>query len=132
MILTVHWHCHHLIATMTTADQSIYAQGFSFSEDWYHGEMSRVEAENALAASGQDCFMVRASEGALILSLVHHGQLHHVNIKYGPGWYELEIGSAQYSFTEMGDLVDHYCTNNIGGLNFRIATACVKTQTASR
>ena len=95
-------------------------------QDWYHGELGRVQAEHVLAVSGCDCFLVRVSEGALILSLIHHGQLHHLDIKYGPGWYELDGGSAQYSFTELEELVDHYRKNNIGGLSLQLGISCKK------
>ena len=63
-------------------------------KDWYHGEISTVQAQHALSVSGRDCFLVRVSQGDLILSLIHHGQLYHINIKYGPGWYELDSGSS--------------------------------------
>ena len=85
----------------------VYAKGFLFGCDdaWYHGDLTRVEAEQALGASGCDCFLIRQSRAALVLSLIHHGQVHHVNIKRGPGWYELESGlSAQYSFPELEEL----------------------------
>ena len=109
----------------------VYAKGslLGSEKDWYHGELGRVQAEHVLAVSGCDCFLVRVSEGALILSLSHHGQLHHLNIKYGPGWYELESGSAQYSFTELEELVDHYSSNDIGALGIRLGVACKNAKT---
>ncbi len=74
------------------------------NKDWYHGELSRVEAEQALAAFGRDCFLVRVSEGALILSLIHHGILHHLNIKYTPKGYSL-LESPQELFQDLQELV---------------------------
>ena len=108
--------------TPDAGSSNIYTKGSLACSDkeWYHGELTRVEAEQALAASDQalaasdcDCFLIRESEGGLVLSLTHHGQVHHVAIKYGPGWYELEGGSAQDRFTELVDLVSYYLANTI-------------------
>ena len=106
----------------------IYTTSSPLSSDqaWYHGELSRVKAEQALTTFGYDCFLVRVTEGTLILSLIHHGHLHHVNIKYGPGWYELENDSALYSFTELEELVSHYSSNDIGELKATLGVACDK------
>ena len=101
------WHTHPFMAV---ASSSVYAKGslLGSDKDWYHGQLTRVEAEQALTASGCDCFLIREDGRALVLSLIHQGQVHHVNIRNGPGWYELESGSAQYSFTELDELVSHY------------------------
>ena len=113
------------------ADSSpVYAKGalLGSDKDWYHGELNTVQAQHALSVSGGDCFLVRVSQGDLILSLIHHGQLHHINIKYGPGWYELESGSAQRSFTELEELVSHYSENPIiiDDLNVILGAACIR------
>ena len=103
----------------------------SSDEDWYHGELTRVEAEQALAASDCDCFLIRESEGGLVLSLTHHGKVHHVAIKYGPGWYELEGGSAQDRFAELDDLVSYYHRKPIrGDLKITLGLACEMTKSA--
>ena len=95
---------------MSVASSRVYAKGslLDSDKDWYHGQLTRVEAEQALTASGCECFLIREDGRALVLSLIHHRQVHHVNIRNGPGWYELESGSAQYSFTELDELVSHY------------------------
>ena len=95
--------------------------------DWYHGQLSREEAEQALTASTCDCFLVKVSEGALVLSLIHRGQLHHLNIKhYKSGWYELESGFARYSFPKLEELVAHYTCNSLGNLRIKLGAACEK------
>ena len=112
------------------ASPPVYVQGalVGSDKDWFHGELSRVQAEHALTVSACDCFLVRVSQGALILSLLHHGQVHHINIHYGPGWYELESGSAQYSFTELEELVSHYRETAISdSLNITLGEVCQKT-----
>ena len=118
---------------MAVASSSDYAKGslLGSDQDWYHGQLTRVEAEQALKASGCDCFLIRENRGALVLSLIHHGQVHHVNIKYGPGWYELESGSAQYSFTELNELVSHYsCSEHISDdQKLTLGVACEKITT---
>ena len=98
-------------------------------EEWYHGELTRVEAEQALKASGCDCFLIRHCQGVLILSLIHDRELnfHHITINYGPGSYELENGSAEYNFTELEDLVDYYRNIPItDDLSITLGPACEK------
>jgi hypothetical protein len=87
-----------------------YTTGFfvGSDKDWYHGDLSEEEAEQALKASDCDCFLIRQSRGVLVLSLIHGGQFHHITILSRPGWYELENGTAQYSFPEVEELVDYY------------------------
>ena len=114
---------------MAVASSSDYAKGslLGSDKDWYHGQLTRVEAEQALTASGCDCFLIREDGRTLVLSLIHHGQVHHINIKYGPGWYELESGSAQYCFTELDELVSHYSSEPISEyLNLTLGVACEK------
>ena len=108
----------------------VYAKGspLESDKDWYHGELDRVQAEQVLAVFGCDCFLVRVGQGALILSLLHHGQPHHFNIKYGHGRYELDSGSTQHSFTGLEELVDYYSSHPIGQLNIPLGTACKKAE----
>ena len=118
---------------MAVASSNLYSRGSLLNnsdEDWYRGELTRDEAEQALAASDCDCFLIRESEGGLVLSLTHHGQVHHVAIKYGPDWYELEGGSAQDRFTELDDLVSYYHRKHIrGDLKITLGLACGKIAT---
>ena len=109
---------------------SSYAKGSLSCSDknWFHGELTREKAEQALAASGCDCFLIRQSQGALVLSLIQHGELHHIKIEYRPGGYELEDGSAQCRFLELEDLVSYYSAYAIGrDLNIRLTKACERT-----
>ena len=96
--------------SVTSASYSPYSKGSLCCSDkvWFHGELTRNEAEECLRATGYDCFLVRQSERVLFLSLVHQGQIHHMSIKYGSGWYELENSLLQQRFTEIDDLVRHY------------------------
>jgi len=96
------------------ATSSSYSEGvlLGSDKDWYHGKLTGNAAEQLLVDSGQDCFLVRQDGRALTLSLIHEGKVHHMNIKYGPGWYELEGGAAkQYSFIDLDELVSHYQSN---------------------
>ena len=96
-------------------------------EEWYHGELTRDEAEQALKASGCDCFLIRHCQGVLVLSILHDGEFHHTTINYGPGSYELENGSAEYNFTELEELVDYYHNNPIShNLSITLGSACEK------
>ena len=107
----------------------VYNKGCLVGSDkvWYHGELTRDEAEQALKASDSDCFLIRHCQGILVLSLIHDREFHHITIKYGPGWYELENGSAQNSFTELEDLVTYYWGYHISpDLAFTLGCACEK------
>ena len=79
-----------------------------FDKEWYHGELTRDEAEQALKASGCDCFLIRHCQGVLILSLIHDQKIDHTKIDYGPGWYQLE---QHQKFSKLQELVSHYCQN---------------------
>ena len=82
-------------------------------KEWNHGELTRDEAEQALKASGTDCFLIRHCQGVLILSLVQNGNITHIPLKYGPGWYKLERSTQ--TFSELQELICHYqdsCINN--------------------
>ena len=107
-------------------DSDIYAKATPSvrNEAWYHGDVSRVEAEQVLAASGNNCFLIRESGKSLVLSLIHHGQVHHVNIQYGPGWYKLESSSAP-KFIELERLVSYYKASHISDdIKVRLDVAC--------
>ena len=115
---------------MAVASSSVYDKGSPLGpdKDWYHGQLTRVEAEQALTASGCDCFLIREDGRALVLSLTHHRQVHHVNIKYGPGSYELEGYPVEYSFTGLSELVSHYSRECIGPeLRITLRVPCKKS-----
>ena len=85
------------------------------NQDWYYGEMTGEKAEQALTASKCDCFLVRESEGALILSLIQHGQLCHFSIKHCrlDGYTLILSGSsAPPSFNTLKELVAYYKYND--------------------
>ena len=81
-----------------------------------------------LKASGCDCFLIGHCQGVLVLSLTHDGGFHHITINHGPGWYELENGSARYRFAELGELVTHYQSYHISpDFAFTLGQASEKT-----
>lgn len=99
-----------------------YAKGsvLGYADAWYHGDLTRDQAEQALRASSSDCFLIREQNSDLILSLTRHGQFSHIRINYGPGWFELETNSPQYSFMELEELVSHYKSNATCECNSRL------------
>ena len=102
------------------------------SKDWFHGELTRRKAEQALTASDFDCFLIRQSQGSgdFVLSLTQQGKLAHIKIKYGPSGYELQ-GAPQLRFFGLQELVNCYsrCTDTytIDGDKFKLGIACKKT-----
>ena len=80
-------------------------------KDWYHGELTRDQAEEALRASGSNCFLIRESKGSLVLSTILQGQIYHYVIKRGPGRYSLS--SSVKNFSDLNELVSYYHNNAI-------------------
>ena len=76
-------------------------------EDWYHREMSREEAEQALKESNYDCLLIRQSQGVYVFSHIQDGATHHCEIKFGPGWYKLK--GSLHIFSNLQELGSHYC-----------------------
>ena len=95
-------------------------------KEWYHGEMTKDKAERQLRACGNNCFLIRESKGALILSLLLNGEAHHFNIEYGPGSYRLQASSSQEKFSELTELVAHCCSSAI---KITLGVACKKSHT---
>ena len=121
--------CYYVVMSVTSASCSPYSKGSLSCSDknWFHGELTRKEAEQCLRATGYDCFLVRQSERLLFLSLAHHGKIHHMSINYGSGWYELENSLLRQKFAEINDLVMHYSDHIINGdLRTTLGEACEK------
>ena len=93
------------------------------NKEWYHGELTIDEAEQALKASGCDCFLIRHCQGGLILSLINDQKIDHSKIDYGPGWYQLH-GEHQ-KFSMLQELIDHYCHNPMSD-EVTLGAACGK------
>ena len=70
---------HQNTEKKSSRDDGIYCKGTlrESSKDWYRGELTREEAEQALKASGCDNFLIRQCQGVLVLSLIHDGEFHH-------------------------------------------------------
>ena len=96
-------------------------------KDWCHEELTRDQAEEALRASGSNCFLIRESKGNLVLSLIHHGDIYHMVIKRGPGWYSL---SSVEHFSDVNEFVSHFHNNPIiiteSGEALTLGAACRK------
>ena len=93
-------------------------------EDWYHGELTREEAEQALESCGCDCFLIRESKGTHVLSLCTRTQkdnFFHLKIEYGPCWCKLH--GSERAFIEIQELVSYYQQNHDTVV---LGTACVK------
>ena len=116
--------------TSTANEANTYTRGFLVESDkeWYHGELSRDEAEQALKKSGCNCFLIRHSQEVLVLSLVQNGSTTHIQIKYGPGWYKLE-GSTQ-TFSELHEVTRHYQNSRINDDLDKLGLPCKKMKSS--
>ena len=98
-------------------------------KDWYHGMLTRNQAEEALKASGSNCFLIRESKGSLVLSLIHHGDIYHMVIKRGPGWYSLSSVSSVEHFSDVNELTSYFHNNGViteSGEALTLGAACRK------
>ena len=93
-------------------------------KEWYYGDLTRYEAEQALKASDCDCFLIRHCQGVLILSLLQNGNTTHIPIKYGPGWYKLE--RSMQTFSELQELTFHYQNSPINDDLDKLGLPCKK------
>ncbi len=98
---------------MAVATSNIYTKGLLVDSDkeWYHGELTREQAEKTLRDNGSDCFLIRESKGSLVLSLINNGRIQHIKITNKLGWYSLD-GFAE-NFEELNELVDYVSTHMI-------------------
>ena len=108
---------------------NVYAEGdpVDSDKDWYHGMLTRDQAEETLRASGYNYFLIRESKGSLVLSLIHHGDIYHIVIKRGPGGYSL---SSVEHFSDLNELVSYYHNNAIiteSGVTITLGATCRKT-----
>ena len=100
---------------------------FDSDQDWYHGQLTRAEAEQALRAAGHDSFLIRESKGAMVLSLLSGNKLCHIRIKYGPGSYMLEAESVKRSFSQLKELIAYYRDHSISErLAVKLGKVCKK------
>lgn len=90
---------------MGASDHSKAASPDPVQKKWYHGELTRYDANSALKATGRDCFLIRR-QGALVLSLISRGRTCHIKILHGAGWYCLSWSPK--SFSTLQNLVTHY------------------------
>ena len=98
---------------MAVAESSIYTKGLhvNSNKEWYHGELTREQAEKTLRDNGSDCFLIRESKGSLVLSLIKQGETLHYKITHQLGWYTLSGSSQQ--FKKLNELVDYISTHSI-------------------
>jgi hypothetical protein len=102
---------------MATSDCKVSVSVWS-DKDWYHGELTREEAEQELKASGCDCYLVRQKQGVLVLSLINGRNLTHFRVHEQDG-YKLK-GSR--TFRALDDLLG-YCRHK-----FKLGQPCPKHQ----
>ena len=98
--------------------------------DWYHGELSEVEAEKVLRNSqDSNCFLIRESEVSLILSLIHHGEIYHATIEQESGQYRLQDEPPEKTFSKLDYLVSHYRSKALHiDPKTTLGVACEKTE----
>ncbi len=98
---------------MAVAASNIYTKGLPVDseKEWYHGELTRKQAEKTLRDNGSDCFLIRESKGSLVLSLINHGETQHYKIINQLGWYSLIGWSSK--FEELNELVEYISTHDI-------------------
>ena len=92
---------------------------------WYHGRISRANAEQLLSSTPHDCFLIRESEaepGALSISLKHEGKLKHFLIRRHGGQYE--VAGTGHCFPSLPSLVAHYSEHPLSVGGEKLTRAC--------
>ena len=95
---------------------------------WYHGRISRADAEKSLSSTPHDCFLIRESEaerGALSISLKHEGQPRHFLIRRHAGQYEV-VGTGDH-FPSIFSLVTHHSEHPLSIGGEKLTRACHRT-----
>ena len=96
-------HQYHYICT------NIYSKGEPedlAKHKWYHGKVTREQADAALGIGNYDKFIVRHSCDTLILSRARVGRISHTIIQRSPKGYQLE-GCSEV-FDTIPDMITHY------------------------
>ncbi len=98
---------------MAVAAPNVYMKGLLVDSDkeWYHGELTREQAEMTLRDNGSDCFLIRESKGSLVLSLINHQETQHYKITNQHGWHSIDGWSKK--FKELNELVKYFSTRDI-------------------
>ena len=92
---------------------------------WYHGRISRADAEQSLSSTLHDCFLIRESEAepdALSISLKHEGQPRHFLIRRPAGQYEV-VGTG-HCFPDLSSLVAHYSEHPLSVRGEKLTRTC--------
>ena len=117
---------------MAISTSSINTKGFLLDsdKDWYHGELTREQAERALKENqDSNCFLIRESRNkdSLVVSFIHkRGEFCHWVIYYDDGQYRLQSEPPEKVFSKLDDLVSYYR----GGETIP-EVACKKTKDAT-
>ena len=79
--------------------------GSGGNADWFHGELSREEAEQTLTATANPedgSFLFRHSQGELFLSVKYQQGVSHYKIVYETGGYKLEGSTSIQNHCSLG------------------------------
>lgn len=89
-------------ATPKTEYSADNVMGYS----WYHSDITNEEAEAALSMATTNMFMVRRTEGGLVLSRTVKGWKCHTVIHHSAEGYQLQNNDEKFS--NVPDLIMHY------------------------
>lgn len=108
--LQLNFGCANLICVGETVDPELPLE----RQSWYHGAISRVDAENLLRVLKEGSFLVRNSESSKMdysLSLKSTRGFMHMKIVYSAGKYIL--GQFSKPFNSIPEMVHHYSINKL-------------------
>ena len=99
--------------TLVFKGDHFYNKGASgaltIDQPWFHGKLSRQDAEKRLRKMDGDSFLVRESAnqpGRLILSVKNRRTFYHFGLDRGVGTYEVE--GTNLPFSSPVELIDYY------------------------
>ena len=84
---------------------------------WFHGNITRVEAELTLRSEVNGSFLVRNSESKHVVSVHHEGSTRHYAINMDPLTSRHYLKTPKLSFQSIPELISHYSKiSDISGL----------------
>ncbi|XP_055600679.1 uncharacterized protein LOC129749668 [Uranotaenia lowii] len=85
-------------------------------QGWYHGSISRIDAEKILRPLGEGSFLVRNSESTRLdysLTLKSAKGFMHMRIQRDPDSGQFILGQFSRPFPNIPDMIRHFCLNRL-------------------
>ena len=106
--------CLFVVEEKQQSSNGVYSRGVPtdlLPYNWFHGNMTRVEAENLLGKAKRSCFLVRVESDSLFISSKVEKVVWHFTIERPPGSYF--VAQSTVKFPTVAELIKYYEKNSI-------------------